>query len=139
MRPEFIVIHHSLTEDGQTVSWGAIRKYHLQQGWQDIGYHYGIELIGDHYEILMGRMPDQAGAHCKESGMNQKSLGICLVGNFDIAPPPAPAMDRLVELVQSLRNEWMIPLANIKRHSEFATYKSCPGKLFPWAEFIGRL
>jgi N-acetylmuramoyl-L-alanine amidase len=139
MKPTHIIIHHSLTEDGQTVSWNAIRKYHLQQGWQDIGYHYGVELIGDHYEILLGRMPGEIGAHCKEAGMNQMSIGICLVGNFDIAPPPKAALDKLVQLVRELRTEWNIPIANIHRHSEFATYKSCPGKLFPWTDFIGRI
>ncbi len=139
MRPDYIIIHHSLTEDGQTVSWGAIRKYHIQQGWADIGYHYGIELIGDHYEVLMGRMPDQVGAHCKEAGMNQRSLGICLIGNFDLAPPPDMAFALLATLVKALQGSWNIPTGNVKRHSDYATYKSCPGKLFPWAEFIGRL
>ena len=77
MKPTHIVIHRSLTNDGQSVSREAIRKYHLQQGWHDIGYHYGIELAGDHYELFTGRKPYQIGAHCKESGMNACSLGIC--------------------------------------------------------------
>jgi N-acetylmuramoyl-L-alanine amidase len=139
MKPEYIIIHHSLTEDGQTVSWGAIRNYHLAQGWNDIGYHYGIELIGGHYEILFGRMPDLVGAHCKQEDMNRRSLGICLVGNFDLAPPPAMALKLLTVLVKSLQNTWVIPTSNVKRHSDYATYKSCPGKLFPWKEFIAGL
>jgi hypothetical protein len=92
MKPTHIVIHHSLTDDSRSVSWEAIRKYHLQQGWHGIGYHYGIELVSDHYELFNGRKPDQIGAHCKEGGMNGCSLGICLVGNYDHIRPPDQAL-----------------------------------------------
>jgi len=34
-----VVIHHSLTKDGQAVSWGAIERFHREtQGWSDVGY-----------------------------------------------------------------------------------------------------
>jgi N-acetylmuramoyl-L-alanine amidase len=139
MKPTHIVIHHSLTADSQTVSWDAIRKYHLAQGWVAIGYHYGLELIGDHYEILKGRMDDDVGAHCKEQNMNARSIGICCVGNFDLVAPPLAQADMLVELVAFLMRQYQISVSNVKRHSDYATYKSCPGALFSWEEFIGRL
>ena len=140
MVPRFIIIHHSLTEDGATVSWGAIRKYHVnEQHWEDIGYHYGVELINDHFEVLMGRMPDQVGAHCKENGMNNLSLGICMVGNFDLAEPPAPQMALLIKLVRSLQDVYKITPDRIKPHREYATYKSCPGAKFPWDRFLAAL
>jgi len=140
MRPSHIVIHHSLTKDGQAVSWDAIRWYHTNTlGWKDIGYHCGIEQVGGRYEILLGRMLNEIGAHCKESGMNSKSIGICLVGNFDLAPPQQAQVDLLVKFVRSLMELLSIPVANVHRHADFATHKSCPGTLFPWEEFIGRL
>lgn len=140
MKPENIIIHHSLTKDTETVSWGAIRKYHVETlGWQDIGYHYGIENIGGRYEILVGRMATETGAHCSQDGMNNKSLGICLIGNFDNAAPDAAQLALLTKLVKSLMQVHGIPAANVFRHSQFATYKTCPGLKFPWQDFHASL
>ncbi len=128
-----IMIHHSLTEDGRTVSWQAIRRYHVtEQKWLDIGYHFGIELINDHYEVLVGRDLDRDGAHCV--GMNAKAIGICLVGNFDASPVPAAQWNRAAALVRSLMKELDIPIDNVVPHRDYAP-KSCPGKLFDMASF----
>jgi hypothetical protein len=139
MIPTSIIVHHSLTKDSETVSWGAIRKYHLSLGWQNIGYHAGIELIGDKYEILLGRLWDQSGAHCHQEGMNFTSLGLCLIGDFDQEPPDN---EQLI-LAENLCKYWMklfnISKDKVYRHSDFAKYKSCPGKLFPWAKFVAAL
>jgi hypothetical protein len=54
-KPNKIILHHSATADGPTVSWGAIRRFHVVEcAWGAIGYHYGIELVGDYYEVLIG-------------------------------------------------------------------------------------
>lgn len=140
MKPEYIILHHSLTKDGQAVSWDAIRRYHvLEKGWDDIGYHYGIELIGGHYEILLGRMINETGAHCKQEGMNRKSIGICFIGNFE-ARPPRPEQWRLgLNLVRSLIEVIGIPRGAVFGHREYARHKSCPGKLFNLDIFRGQL
>jgi len=136
MIPDSIMLHHSLTKDSETVSWSAIRRYHTEDmGWHDIGYHYGIELVGPYYEVLLGRMPTYYGAHCKQGGMNQRSLGICLVGNFDEKPPPLAQWNKAVEFVHSLLEIYNISIDRIFAHNQYATYKTCPGKMFSLAEF----
>jgi hypothetical protein len=135
MTPNKIIIHHSLTKDSGTVSWGAIRKYHVEtNGWADIGYHWGIELINDHYEILMGRPSDHIGAHT--IGQNDQAIGICIVGNFDIDPVLPEIKDQLHILIEWLIGVYKIPNQKIYGHCEFAQ-KTCPGKnLFDWVKEI---
>lgn len=131
MKPEYIILHHSLTADAQTVSWNAIRRYHVQYlGWRDIGYHFGIERVGKRYEILCGRMMNDNGAHCKQFGMNAESVGICFVGNFDNVTPPVEQWKLGIKLVKTLAEVLGIPHENVRGHREFATWKSCPGERF---------
>jgi N-acetylmuramoyl-L-alanine amidase len=140
MIPTNIILHHSATEDSGTVSWSAIRRYHTHElGWTAIGYHFGIELVNDRYEVLMGRMMNVAGAHCKQENMNNKSVGICFVGNFDLKPPEDSLLMVGKNLIRSLMEILRIPKQNIYRHTDFAKYKTCPGTKFPFNEFINAL
>src|SRR5574337_221155 len=149
MTPEFIVLHHSDTADTGTVSWGAIRKYHTDPNgpyrMREVGYHWGVELIGDHYETLLGRMMTEDGAHCKEAGMNRRGIGVCVVGNFDLAPPPAGQLVAVVRLVSWLMADYHISRERGIGHRDaglmdgfdwrLKQYKSCPGKLWDLDRF----
>ena len=138
MVPDHIIIHHSLTKDGRTVSWDAIRRYHVGKlYWHDIGYHFGIERVGRRYEILCGRMMTDHGAHC--IGLNGRSLGICFLGNFDNVPPPAEQWDLGVRLAKALATVCRIPVANVRGHRAYATWKSCPGLRFDMGLFRRQL
>ncbi len=134
-KPKYIILHHSLTPDSGTVSWGAIRKYHKSLGWDDIGYHAGIEDISGNYEILLGRLFDQVGAHCKDAGRNYDSIGYVFVGNFDYKPPPVRQWDKGVEFVSWLCRQFMIPYDNIRGHRDFNIHKTCPGRRFDVGKF----
>ena len=159
MRPTNIIIHHSLTKDSGTVSLSAIRRYHkayvyqgkiitkdvaellMSQGkyvkkpWRDIGYQVVVELVNDEYEIIMGRMPNESGAHCREQDMNFKSIGICCVGNFDTQPPPKALLNKLRAICLYFMAVYGIPPENVYGHREFASYKSCPGNMFDMEAF----
>jgi len=125
--PIKIILHHSLTTDNKTVSMNAIRKYHMAKGWKNIGYHYLLELVNNRYEIFVGRMLNETGAHTK--GQNGRSIGICLVGNFDLKPPPKEQWDLAINLVSALRQTFVISLDDIYGHCDFAN-KTCPGAAF---------
>jgi len=129
MRPDKIIIHHSLTKDGTTVSWAAIRHYHTEVlGWKDIGYHAGCELVGKSYEVFMGRVWDEVGAHTR--GQNIKSLGFCFVGNFDISEPPEEQLITGARVIKYWMRLFNISIDKIYPHHFFASYKSCPGLRF---------
>lgn len=155
MKPKGIIIHHSATIDGRTFSWQAIRKYHtsyridgeivtktefnkrlrrkegrrFEKPWGDIGYHAGLELINEHYEILLGRSIFEKGAHCK--GYNNY-IGFCYIGNWDIKEPERDrilyGIDRFIVPVMIL---FKFSIDNIYYHRDFNHYKTCPGILFP--------
>ncbi len=131
-KPQRIFLHHSLTKDSPTVSWGAIRRYHTEVlHWKDCGYHAGVELVrsgGELYnEVLMGRMWDVQGAHCR--GENHDSLGICFVGNFDNYKPPDAQLEAGGRIISLWMKLYGIKLKDIYGHRDFSD-KTCPGKLF---------
>lgn len=113
-----IIIHHTLTSDGMTVNWQAIRRYHVHNnGWRDIGYHFGVELVKSDYEVLVGRPLDIVGAHTK--CLNTDSIGIALVGNFDIAPPKERMISVLLDrILVPLMVYFDIPVEMVQGHRE---------------------
>lgn len=160
MKPKQIILHHSLTKDNQTVSWGAIRKFHksyaykgkiiskeeadyciasgqhVKKPWGDIGYHFGIELVNDSYEILMGRMPNVQGAHCR--GHNKDSIGVCFIGNYDIDTPSKGMIDKGVSLITYLCKVYNISSSQVYGHCEYSS-KTCPGARFDLNSFKSKI
>ena len=70
-----IIIHCSATPEGRNYPVDSTSRWHRQQGWSDIGYHYVIYRDGTIHE---GRHVDIAGAHCVNH--NAHSIGICYIG-----------------------------------------------------------
>ena len=139
-KPKRIILHHSLTFDSGSVSWGAVRYHHTKEKeppWLDIGYHSGVELVktGEHeyYEILMGRMWDIPGAHCK--GNNQDSLGLCFVGNFDLKDPPLKQLISGAKIVSLWLDLYDLTMGDIHLHREYASDRTCPGRKFSLRDF----
>lgn len=139
MKPTNIIIHCSATKDSGTVSWGAIRDYHKNKGWSDIGYHFGVELVGDEYEILAGRMADKQGAHCRAGGMNNRSIGVCCVGDYDNENPPEEMIKKCLVLTRYLMRTYGIKSDRVLGHRELEPAKTCPGAKFDMELFRAML
>ena len=119
-----IIIHCSATPEGKDFTVADIRRWHLQRGFNDIGYHFVIYRDGS---VVNGRPIDKIGAHCLHQ--NNHSVGICYIGGL-AADGKTPKDTRtpeqrsaLAALVADLRKRF--PLATVHGHNEFAA-KACP-------------
>ena len=119
-----IIVHCSATREEQQVSVDTIRDWHLAKGWNDIGYHFYIELDGT---IKKGRDIDKTGAHCK--GHNRNSIGLCYCGGVESdgkTPKDTRTETQKESLLHVLKTlKAMYPDAIIYSHNEFAN-KACP-------------
>ncbi|MEO0699472.1 MAG: N-acetylmuramoyl-L-alanine amidase, partial [Pseudomonadota bacterium] len=73
-----IAIHCTATREGQDFDAATIKRWHVRQGWSDIGYHFVIRLDGT---VERGRPEHIPGAHV--SGFNRNSIAIVYVGGLD--------------------------------------------------------
>lgn len=97
-------------------------------------------MVGDGYLCMVGRPLNESGAHCRQERMNHRGIGICLVGNYDEAPPSYGMLSELVRrLIVPLMETFDIPEEHIIFHRELAAYKSCPGKAFRKELLLGFL
>ena len=126
--PHNIILHCSAGQDRIVKDWDMLRDYHKGKGWSDIGYHYGVEKVGDTYQIMEGRPDTTHGAHCIEQSMNYNSLGVCMVGDFDEHHVPQDQWKLTVQLVADKCAEYDIHYRNIFPHRHFNQRKTCPGK-----------
>lgn len=117
MRPlRRFIVHCSDTPDARDVDAAEIRKWHLANGWKDIGYHFVIRRDGS---IEFGRPIEQSGAHVQ--GHNYDSVGVCMVGRYDFDPRQFDALRRLYGLLK-LANKDM----TAHGHRDFTEHKTCP-------------
>lgn len=145
-RPEEIIIHHSLTSDNQILSdIEAIRKYHIETNkWKDIAYHFVIESVANttkenKIELITARPINIEGSHC--IGHNHNSIGVCLIGNFDLVTPSEEMINVLVNrCLKPYMEIFHIPVVDVKGHREIMRDgRTCPGKLFDLDKLRGRL
>jgi len=139
---KYIVIHHSATDEGSSLDFD---KYHQGKGWEGIGYHFVIdngtkEKQDGQIEVSPRWIKQENGSHCRVNNMNEKAIGICLVGNFNKEYVSSKQLDALVYLVNTLRKYYKIPVKRIIGHKQVSGAKTeCPGRNFPWPRFKNRL
>jgi N-acetyl-anhydromuramyl-L-alanine amidase AmpD len=111
-----IVIHHS-ADNGTPES---IASYHVSKGWPGIGYHYVIAKDGTVYHTN-----DIDEASYNVAQQNTRSLGICLIGNYEKDTPPDQQVASLKWLVKALRN--IVGAIEVVGHRDRVA-TACPGK-----------
>lgn len=137
-----IVIHHSGSGFGTPES---IESQQRDRGIQSLGYHFLVgngNGIGDgELHVGMRWLRQNPGAHAvgpRADQLNQRAIGICLVGNGERSGFTDGQIDRLVELVASLSVKLGIPRDRIYLQSDVADVRN-PGRFFPTASFMERL
>ncbi len=121
---DMIVLHCSATPQGRDVTVDDVRRWHLQRGFADVGYHFVIRLDGT---VETGRAIDKVGAHCK--GHNRNSIGICYVGGADdkLRSKDTRTLEQMHTLDLLLRRlREVYPKAVVRKHRELAA-TDCPG------------
>lgn len=137
---QYIVIHHSATDSGSVES---IHEEHLNRRdaegnpWLGIGYHF---VIGNGHGMPDGtvqatfRWKEQIhGAHSGSEVFNARGIGICLIGNFEDAPPTKAQIHSLKSLAKVLAARHRINPKNLTGHASVKA-TACPGKHFPLNE-----
>ncbi len=134
---KYIIVHHTATDIGKALQ--VDRAHHDRGFWNGLGYHFVIDNgtlgKGDgQIEVAPRWIKQQVGAHCKAGGMNDKGIGIALVGNFNEDNPTANQIQSLTFLIKTLVQYYNIPLNRVMGHRDVeGASTDCPGKRFPWS------
>jgi LysM repeat protein len=133
-RWKYIVLHHSGTPSGNAKIFDY---YHRSRGMENgLAYHFviGNGVDSDDGEIEVGGrwLKQLQGGHVKGDALNEISLGICFVGNFNETRPSKRQLAAAIELILYLRQRCGRPYPVIEGHREINPHHTdCPGKLFP--------
>lgn len=120
-----ISVHCAATPEGRDIKIDTINTWHVDRGFDEVGYHYVIYLDGT---IVEGRDILKVGAHVR--GHNRNSIGICYIGGTDKSGNPKDTrtteqLQAMEELVVRLINEYDI--VAIKGHNDYPNVnKACP-------------
>ena len=143
-RWQFIVVHNSGTRQGNARVFDYYHK-HVRRMQNGLAYHFvigngtstgnGQIEVGDRWRRQIN------GGHVHSDYLNNISLGICLVGDFNRDQPTRVQLEACEELVRYLRDRCgktergTIP---VKPHREMNPPRwptDCPGDAFPYSWF----
>ncbi len=123
---DLIVVHSSATPPSMDIGVNEITRWHLDRGFDTIGYHVVIRRDG---AIEYGRPLDVRGAHAK--GFNHRSIGVCVVGGVDsdmeaelnFTEEQFSTLERVLTALHGL-----FPETTVIGHKDLpATNTKCPG------------
>ena len=123
-KTDYIALHHAAAS---SASAADVDRWHKQNGWAGIGYHFYVRKDGSVYR---GRPIGALGAHV--SGKNDVSIGICAEGDYSFEQMPTAQKRAIAELLDYIKSNYF-PRAEIVGHREIGS-SYCPGKNYPLAE-----
>ena len=130
----YIVIHHTGSAQGNPK---GIESYHRRRGMENgLAYHFlignGIGMRDGEVYVCPRWRGQLNGGHLASETLNAKSIGICLVGNFEVGRPTPRQLQSLYGVVAYLRAQCRLPTSAVKLHRQINTRPTaCPGRLFP--------
>ena len=116
MTIQYIVVHCSDTPNGRYHTAEDIHRWHLERGWDGIGYHSVIRTDG---VVDQGRPHYWVGSHTAR--YNGVAIGVCLIGQDEFS---AAQWRSLEALLLSLTLEF--PNAQVVGHCDLNPHKTCP-------------
>ena len=138
-----IVIHHSATPTDDAMN---MHRVHKARGMKNgLAYHFvisnGSRKAKDGEIHVGGRWKGQLdGGHMKKSSLNKSTIGICLIGNFELRAPTSSQLNSLEALCRHLMKSRRISHSNVTTHKILhPNHTACPGKHFSLSSFIKRL
>ena len=118
---------------GQFIS-NYVKNTKIETPWRKIGYTLGIEYRDNKIEIRYGRNLREPQAHCYQEGMNTKSIGLLVVGNFDYEAPCGEIWRAAIKAVREIKE--VFPNIKILGHCEAnGVTKTCPGAMWNMDQF----
>ena len=134
-----IIVHHSATTEGNAASFDRFHreKRRMENG---LAYHF---VIGNgtgsrNGEIEIGRRWKKQiyGGHVNGSDLNEISVGICLVGNFEKKQPTERQLKSLYNLTRYLQISLLRGRQEVWGHKDLPNQSTaCPGKFFPLKQY----
>ncbi len=137
-RWKYVVVHHSGASTGNA---RIIDVYHRQKGMENgLAYHFviGNGRYSKDGQIEVGPrwIRQQAGGHLYDEHLNEVSIGICLVGDFNRTAPSKRQIAATIDLIRYLNQRCGGKKLIFKGHREINSRPTdCPGRLFPLRAF----
>jgi hypothetical protein len=143
-RWKFIIVHNSGTRQGNASAFDYYHR-HVRRMQNGLAYHFvigngtssgnGQVEIGDRWRRQIN------GGHVHSDYLNNISLGICLVGDFNRDQPTRAELDACDELIRYLRTRCgradgrEIPVRPHREMNPPQWATDCPGDAFPYQWF----
>ena len=130
----YIVVHHGAALGDGLPRIRAYARYHVESlGWPGIGYHFGVTKDGTIYrtnplEVISYHV----------GGYTSRSVGVVLVGHYDVEDPPSEQMAAAKHLCAWLCSTLGLGPESVRGHREFpGAHKTCPRLKISMASFRG--